>query len=138
MITEKTTCTETELYGKDAAEWLQRWDLGWPVWSISMGGVGPGYEQVIQILTAEMVRFYLEHQVEMVGLKLEDGDWKRIAEMRDQWLFAKPEIKKVGCSGAQVGAAASLAYHIFINGPAAVMADKEVKDRHIQVKKDFP
>jgi|SRR5882672_2415661 len=138
MITEHTTCTKIELYGKDATEWLRRWDDGKIVWSISMGGLGPGYEQVIQILTAEIVRFYLEHQVEMVGLKLEDGDWKRITEMRDKWLFAKPEIERLGCSGAQHGAASNLASYIFIHGPVALMAVPEIKKRHIQVKKDFP
>lgn len=34
-------------YGKDAQEWLSRWDEGRSVWSISMGGFGPGYEQAL-------------------------------------------------------------------------------------------
>src|SRR5581483_2130454 len=40
---------ETQLYGTNAADWLARWDAGRAVWSIEMGGLGPGYEQCIHI-----------------------------------------------------------------------------------------
>src|SRR5690349_6978437 len=38
-----------ESYGKDAAVWVARFDEGRSVWSIEMGGLGPGYEQALQI-----------------------------------------------------------------------------------------
>src|SRR3990172_3354015 len=47
---------EIELYGADAADWLKRWDEGRGVWSIEMGGLGPGYEQCIHITCAEILR----------------------------------------------------------------------------------
>ena len=29
----------------DAAEQLRRWDAGDSIWTVEMGGLGPGYEQ---------------------------------------------------------------------------------------------
>ena len=48
-----------KFYGKDAVEWLRRWDAGEGVWSIEMGGIGPGYEQCIQITAAEILRYMI-------------------------------------------------------------------------------
>src|SRR5271166_5092790 len=40
----------------DAKEQLRRWDNGDSIWSIEMGGFGPGYEQALQICAIEIVR----------------------------------------------------------------------------------
>lgn len=107
-------------YGKDAQEWLARWDRGETVWSIKMGGdMGPGYEQAIQIATAEWLRMIIDHNY--------DGEtWK------------DKVIGKLGLSGAQAGAAIYLAARLYKEGPPAVFSTEQVKDRHIQVERSFP
>ena len=43
-------------FEETAAEMVETWDTGELVWSISMGGLGPGYEQAIQVLAIELMR----------------------------------------------------------------------------------
>src|SRR6266403_1363829 len=62
---------ELEFYGADAAEWLRRWDEGRSVWSIEMGGMGPGYEQAIQVVAAEVVRHLLDKKYDLS----DDAKW---------------------------------------------------------------
>jgi hypothetical protein len=117
----------------DAAEQLRRWDAGEIVWSVEMGGLGPGYEQVIQICAIEIIRDWLGKHlpekistsdmasatVERIDYKLPDGSWT------------------LGFSGAQVGAAAQIAYKFLSEGPQAALSQVE-DDRRIQVSKNFP
>lgn len=126
-----------QLYGETASEWLKRWDNGEIVWTIEMGGLGPGYEQVIAILTAEILRFYLSKKLDF-NEETTDEQWETIRKERDNALFSNPQIATLGCTGAQVGAAASVAGHLYRHGPCKVMKDERVKDRHIQVSKKFP
>ena len=35
---------------------LDTWDSGSTIWSVEMGGIGPGYEQAIQVLMVELCR----------------------------------------------------------------------------------
>lgn len=128
---------EIDLYGADATEWLRRWDAGDTVWSIEMGGLGPGYEQCIHITAAEVLRH-------MLKLKYDPATW----ENREVWeadlkaieadALTNPTIDMLGLSGAQWGAAVSLATFLYRNGPRGVMTDERVKDRHIQVQRAFP
>lgn len=46
-----------------ARELVSQWDSGETIWSIEMGGLGPGYEQAIQILAVEITRDNLDKQV---------------------------------------------------------------------------
>lgn len=122
-------------YGKDAAEWVARWDKGDSIWSIEMGGFGPGYEQALQIAAVEMVRH-------MLAANYDPAFWSD----KDQWKADREKIdramedvsRKLGLSGAQYGAALNIACQIYQNGPRAVMSDERVKDRKILVSKDFP
>lgn len=134
---EQKEHAEIESYGRDAADWLARWDDGRSVWSISMGGIGPGYEQAVQITTAEVLRELL---TEKYSTDLwEDSDiFQADGAKIDAVLFSSPTIERLGLSGAQVGGAKNLALMLFRNGPRGVMADKRVKDRHILVSKNFP
>lgn len=103
-----------ESYGKDAADLLARWDSGRSVWSIEMGGFGPGYEQALQIAAFEMLRCLLS------GKAVDDAD-----------------LSDLGLSGSQWGAAKSLATWWMNDGPRKVLeAFKD--DRRIQVSKSFP
>ena len=45
---------------KTLRELLSQWDRGEAVWSVSMGGLGPGYDQAIQILVMEILRDFAE------------------------------------------------------------------------------
>lgn len=128
---------EIQMYGADAADWLARWDEGRGVWSIEMGGLGPGYEQCIQITAAEVLRHLLE--VKYDGSLWEDKDiWKRDREAIEKYGFANERIKALGLSGAQWGAAVSLATALYMQGPRKIMTDPKIKDRKIQVRRTFP
>lgn len=125
------------LYGKDIHEWLDRWDSGRGVWSLEMGGIGPGYEQAIQITVAEIVR-------ELINGGYDAASWedkekgKANGKKIEDAIFAIQKIKDLGLSGAQWGGAMSLACLLFRHGPVALFMDERSKDRMIQVGKDFP
>lgn len=128
---------DIQLYGLDAADWLSRWDAGRGVWSIEMGGLGPGYEQCIQITTAEILRHLLEAQYDHSAWDDKER-WKADRDKIEQYSFQSEEIKRLGLSGAQWGAALNLAAMLYARGPRQIMGDSRVKDRHIQVSKTFP
>jgi hypothetical protein len=128
---------EIDLFGADAADWLKRWDEGRSVWSIEMGGLGPGYEQCIQITCAEIIRNMLTQGYDFS--KWDTGySWKKDLEQIREAGFKNPKIKALGLSGAQWGAAMNLAAMFYRRGPRAVMSDERVKDRRIQVSRTFP
>ncbi len=111
--------TANQLYGKDAAELLAKWDAGEGVWSVEMGGFGPGYEQALQIAVFEVLRHLLG------GGKIEDAD------------TVLPTLSYLGLSGAQWGAARGLANAFFTDGPRKTL-EKFDDDRKIQVSAHFP
>ena len=128
---------EIDLYGASAADWLERWDAGKTVWSVEMGGLGPGYEQCIHITAAEILRHMIAKGYDW--RKWEDSaEWKRVRDEIEKVGFENPVIKQLGLSGAQWGAAMNVASCLFRMGPRGVMNDERVKDRHIQVSKHFP
>lgn len=120
-------------------EALATWDRGEPVWTCEMGGIGPGYEQCIQIMGFEMLRAMLSHP----------ADWDKVSgeEGRDAWrayrdeIEAVPEVKSIverlGPSGAQFGAAMNIAAVFAMNGYAKGM-EKVPEDRRILISKSFP
>lgn len=128
---------EVEMFGADAADWLARWDAGKTVWSIEMGGLGPGYEQCIHITAAEILRHLLAEKYDAARWE-HPPLWKDDREAIEKYGFANPVIEKLGLSGAQWGAAMSLATSLYMTGPRDVMTKPELKDRHIQVRRDFP
>jgi hypothetical protein len=128
---------EIDLHGADATDWLKRWDEGGIVWSISMGGFGPGYEQSIQIACVEVLRFLLEKEYN-VSTWEDRKVWEHCRCKIEEAGFKNPVIEKLGLSGAQWGAAVNLAVHFYRRGPRAIMTDPEVKHRHIQIQRSFP
>jgi hypothetical protein len=110
---------KNEMYGRDAADLLSRWGDGQSVWSIAMGGFGPGYEQALQIAAFEVLRYLL------AGGAIENAD------------AILPSLEYLGLSGAQWGAARSLARAFRADGPRKVHESFD-RDRHIQVSRDFP
>jgi hypothetical protein len=105
---------------------LGAWDRGDSIWSVEMGGLGPGYEQCIQVLAVEILR-------EKVGTPLPaDGKWENWGDEVVDRLNAQ-----YGFSGAQVGAAKNIAACFLKQGPRRAL-DSADSDRHIQVSRDFP
>ena len=126
---------DKQIYGEDATEWLRRWDEGEIVWSVEMGGLGPGYEQAIQNMNAEFVRYALLTNPEFGSMdELEMQGW---VDARNQAVLFGDDapLKNGGYSGAQVAAAGNLSGHIYQNWPNCL---EDVKDRLIQVSKNFP
>jgi len=128
---------EIESYGADATDWLDRWDNGKSVWTIEMGGLGPGYEQCIHITCAEIIRHLLEKNYD-VALWEDEGVWEANRAEIEKMSHENPTITKLGLSGAQWGAALSLATQFYRRGPREIMCDEAVKSRHIQVSRSFP
>ena len=127
-----------QMYGLDAAEWLSRWDKNETVWTVEMGGLGPGYEQAIQIAAAEALRFMIGENFDYhkCGDKEEwEKDRDRINEMSHE---KEGKITDLGLSGAQWGAAMSLATQLYMRDPWVVFIDDRIKDRLVQVQKEFP
>ena len=124
-----------QCYGKTAADIVRKWDEGGTVWSITMGGFGPGYEQALQVAAIEFTREGLDVPVE--------GD--KEAFFRDGWTeVCDHALKRVkpwfgyGLSGAQFGAAKWLAWQ-WSHGTGPALADAvQYKDRAIQISKHFP
>lgn len=102
-------------------EGLSYWDSGMPVMSVTMGGIGPGYEQCIQIAMIEILRAALKG-VPVVQMEEELG---RID-------------KRLGLqlTGGQAGAAMALAGEIMTYGWSATV--EKYKNRQIMVSKAWP
>lgn len=128
---------EIQSYGADAADWLRKWDAGDCCWTIEMGGLGPGYEQCIHITCAEILRWFLAHEVD--ASKWSEAEaWKSDREKMTADLYKVRAVEELGLSGAQWGAAVNLATRFYLDGPRKVMTDGRVQDRRIQVSKNFP
>jgi hypothetical protein len=131
MTNEMDKPMNPEVFPETATEWLQKWDNDELVWSIEMGGIGPSYEQCIQIAAAEYLRFMIAEKTDLSDSGYEEN-FRAIEEYRND------VITSLGITGAQFGAAVNLAYQFYRRGPRASMSDEAVKDRHIQIRKSFP
>jgi hypothetical protein len=112
---------------QDAREQLRRWDGGGVIWSIEMGGLGPGYEQAIQLLAIEIVR----DEIDRTPATEPPRDWgdATVSRLNDSC---------GGFSGAQVGVAKFLAHKWLTIGPAALLNKIKERHRHIQVSRFWP
>lgn len=124
---------ETWKPAPDATEQLRRWDAGQTIWSIEMGGFGPGYEQAIQTLAIEIVRDNLGKPLPNPE-EANKTEWGYSTVERIDFKLPDGSYSCGGFSGAQVGAARNLAYHWLRDGPAYVHKTGP-KDRRIQVSK---
>lgn len=112
---------------QSALDALKRWDAGQLVFTIEMGGLGPGYEQAIQILVFELIR-------DLADKPLPKG--KTFGDWGDATVSRIDE----GCggfTGAQVGAAKQIAFRAIRDGWEK-MLESVPEDRKIQVSKSFP
>lgn len=118
---------------------LRAWDAGESVWSCELGGLGPGYEQCIQIMGFEMLRAILANPPP-IAWDAFDSDpkaarawWDRIEALAE----VRAIIGKLQPSGAQVGAARNIA-GIFARRGYSQGMEMVPADRRIQVRKHFP
>ena len=132
------TCGATgyEPYVATAREYVERWDKGDSVWTFEMGGLGPGYEQAIQVLVVELCRDNLDRPLPDKG----DEAWRAWGD--DTVMRINKDVG--GFSGAQVGAAISLAVKYLTEGPRTFFArakaegGEEASARMIQVSNAWP
>lgn len=126
---------EVGVYGRDAADLLARWDAGRAVHTVEVGGLGPGYEQAIHIAMFEVLRHMLQADYDTASWSEDGGSWKDdLPRIEDAVL---PSISCLGLSGAQWGAAVTLAARFCLRRPAEVVQSAP-EDRHIQVSRHFP
>ena len=113
---------------------LEVWDAGETIWSIELGGLGPGYEQAIQVAAVEFARGSRDIPP---AEGVEDEDARRA------WLDSCEKVlstfdKSLGLTGAMFSAASWLAYRWVHGGGPAKLIEETPKDRHIQVCKNWP
>ena len=131
MSKKLDAATENYLYPETATDALVKWDSGSPIFTVELGGLGPRYEQAIQILVFELIRDYGNRPLR----EFKNGD-----EAWHEW--GSDAIKRCdesvgGFSDAQVGAAKSFAYQVLKYGWRHILL-KAPDDRRTQVSKYFP
>lgn len=114
-------------------DWLKRWDAGETLWSIEMGGLGPGYEQAIQVLFVEIVRDNASNPLPSVH----DRAWGDATVSRIDYRLPDGGFAMGGFSGAQVGAAKQMAYRLIMEGPQGFEASIP-EGRRILISRYFP
>lgn len=116
-----------------AEEALRRWDAGQNLWSIEMGGLGPGYEQAIHIAAFELLRMALP--LPRPSDPSDADGWRALGKHIDE--MPQPALKGMGLSGAQYGAALNIVMVTLRFGWRAGI-EKAPEDRRIQVDKRWP
>lgn len=125
------------MFHKTAEELVAAWDRGDTIWSLSMGGLGPGYEQAIQVMAVEFARAGIG-SVRPSDNKAADAAWEAICSP----VLSRIDGEIGGASGSMYGVAKWLAFQwVHGGGPAALMArarEYGQDDRMIQVSKSWP
>ena len=102
----KAICGDTK--PETVEEALKRWDSGGTLWTVERGGIGPGYEQAIQVGAIELCRV-------LVGKELPEDD-EPLNQMFDQGLHEVCKEFDLGLSGAQAEAIQQLACRYLRDG----------------------
>lgn len=118
------------LYPKTIDDLVKRWDDNESIFTISLGGIGPGYEQCIQNLLFEIVKGLREKKYNPDN----DKDFEQYKIDAD--VIVSRLDKEFHFSGAQVGAAKQMAWQFLAYGYREMMT-KCPGDRLIQVRKRF-
>ncbi len=117
---------------KTAAEALAAWDKGDIVTTVELGGIGPGYEQAIQVLVFEIIRDALAASVGAT-----DNNIAALDVLVDKTVH-RIDKQCCGFSGAQVGAAKWLAFRTMRDGWESVIAKAREKDQTTMVSRSWP
>lgn len=119
------------MYPTTVAEAVQWWDEGRTLWTIEMGGLGPGYEQALQTFMVEILR------------DAHTREWPDGQEAWDQFLEARNATNSrlrdfhLGLSGMQADAATNLAWQ-FLHHPWEDVLKMVESDRRIQISRSWP
>lgn len=115
---------------------LALWDTGQPVWTIELGGLGPGYEQAIQIAAIEMARDNISVELPQDTTE-RSTEWRRLCSNT----LSRIDDDLLGLSGAQFNAAMWLAFQwCHGEGPENLVerARKADRNRAIMVSRHWP
>lgn len=113
-------------------EVVEKWKKGEIVSSAELGGIGPGYEQAIQVLLFEIMARWENKPVPAPKGEVYPAEYDQHVDR------VVGELNKIhGFSGAQVGVAKATAYQFMHYGYAEMM-NKLPIERHILVSKNFP
>ena len=110
-------------------EAIKKWNNKETVWSVEMGGLGPGYEQCIQVMIFEMCS-------ELVNVSVPESAEDKSATFNTtvKPIISKLDEKMGGFSGAQVDAAKNVAFRFWTRGYNECLNVEAIKDRKIQVE----
>lgn len=130
---------------QECRKMLEKWDNNEIVWTIEMSGLGPAYEQCIQITMFEMLRFMVSQPVNWRYVETEKDRpyekryyWRTYERTMKRALYADDSpCKDLGLTGAQAGAATSLATVFLARGHQGGL-DQVEKERQTMVRKYFP
>lgn len=113
---------------------LKLWDAGELLWSIEMGGLGPAYEQAIQVGVIELCRRIYPLPV------MEDEKLNEYLDDKVHEVIKASKGGLQGLSGAQASAIKSLSYHLCHRGWRVVLLDyrESDKERLTMISKQWP
>lgn len=122
---------------------VKLWDEDKPVSVVEMGGLGPGYEQCIQIVTVELVRLFKDNpgfSSRSVWDSLPEQERTNLKAEFDLACHEIDRAHKIQLSGAQASAAMNQAYHFLLDGYGASLKQmREVDPERITLaSKNFP
>ena len=129
---------EDHLYPETVEQALARWDANESIFTVEMGGLGPGYEQCIHIVCFELIRHFKDAPRELFDDS--EANREKIGDLMNEYLWSNPITAKLGLSGAQAGAGKSLAYRAIRDGWRKMIysAKEQDPERMIQVQKAWP
>ncbi len=129
---------EGKHYHETVAEMLDAWDDGETIWTVEMGGMGPGYEQAIAIGVVELCRKCQD----MVIITIDDNEAAQYTEGFKKALHEVNDEHNLGLSSAQAGAIKQVASRFLTDGPRKALLTVEEQcpgeDRVIMVDKRWP
>lgn len=79
---------------------LKEWDDGGSVWSCSLGGFGPGYEQCIQLMGFEFLRAMLADPFDYEADSSDNDKWRAYVDRIEKMDSPKSVMDKLCPSGA--------------------------------------
>ena len=126
----KVITGERNLHPADISEALVRWDDGENLFSVEMGGLGPGYEQAIQVTFIELLRACNKN----INA---DSDIKIVNETLEKESLRINKEMDLRLSGAQAGAAKNLAWNFLQCDSWLKTLETVPRERHIQICKNF-
>ena len=126
----KTLTGERSLHPANIPEALARWDAGESLFSVEMGGLGPGYEQAIQIAFIELLRACFGK----VDAKSNIEDVRKVLDEETHRISKEMDLR---LSGAQAGVAQNLAWNFLQHDSWVDTLNTVAKERLIQISKRF-